>query len=101
MACCALAVFILGQLYMASEALTRTLGLSRVAVDRPTASDWHLGAVMASPAVRRPLDFAMPALPKRLVITAGLSALALAVALMAAYLADPARFCGQHIIVGD
>ena len=108
MVCCAIAVFLIGQMYMAGEAVARLLGFKGRTVDRPTASDWHWGAAPAQPAP--PSRFQFPPFGRRLVAAGAVSALALTTALslrpsdehfdLAAYLANPAHICGAFLSAG-
>jgi hypothetical protein len=108
MMCCAIAVFLIGQIYMAAEAVGRMLGIKSIAIDRPTATDWHWGVAQAetAPAFR----FRLPSIGKRIAAAAAVSALALTTALslrqsaehfdLAAYLADPAHLCRAFFSAG-
>ncbi|SCW80989.1 hypothetical protein SAMN02927924_03070 [Sphingobium faniae] len=108
MACCALAVFILGQLYMAMETVARALGFAPSAATGNTATDWHRGAESEAATVAK-ARFPFPSFGKRLTAAALLSAVALVTAMiyrphlahfdLAAYLADPARICGSLLSV--
>jgi len=108
MVCCAIAVFLIGQMYMAAEALRRLLGCEGTTIDRPTASDWHWGAAPAQPAPRS--RFRLRSFGGRIVVAGAVSALALSAALslrpsaehfdLAAYLANPAHICGAFLSAG-
>jgi hypothetical protein len=108
MVCCAIAVFLIGQMYLAAEAVIRLLGFKGSTVERPTASDWHWGAAPAQPAPA--FRFQFPSFGRRLVAAGAVSALALTTALslrpsaehfdLATYLANPAHLCGAFFSAG-
>jgi hypothetical protein len=103
MACCALAVFILGQLYMAIEGLARAMGFSPTVTTENLAADWYLGAEPTAPPMML-VGWRLPSFSARVATAAVLSAAALTTAFiyrphidrfdLAAYLADPAHICG-------
>lgn len=109
MACCALAVFILGQLYMAIEGLARAMGISPTVATENLAADWHWGAEPAAAAPVIPARWRLPSFSARIATAAVLSAAALTTAFiyrphidhfdLATYLADPAHICGALLSV--
>ena len=102
MACCAIAVFLLGQLYMAWEIVARHLGIATSATTGNAATDWYLGAEPPQAANGRSLH---ASLLLRLALAGALCSAALATAFyhrvhieqfdLKAFLADPARICGS------
>lgn len=104
MACCAFAVFLIGQMYMAVEAFWRMLGLSkRDPAQEVAACDWYPGMPSAIPARRASLFPQWFGLGKRVGLAACLSVGALLVVALTrpsqqpfdirAFMADPAHWC--------